>query len=105
MAEFESTPGADGAPVLAVSGDLDISGVEEFLEQAVRLMEAADGGLDVDLGGVTFIDSSGLGALVRLQRTVTANGRALRLTNVPQPVTRILELTGLTDLFTERSES
>ena len=105
MAEFVTTPGADAAPVLAVSGDLDISGVEEFLDHAARLLDDGTAGIEVDLGGVTFIDSSGLGALVRLQRTATVAGRHLRLTNVPRPVTRILELTGLTDLFTERSGS
>jgi anti-sigma B factor antagonist len=105
MAQFVTGTGADAAPVLAVSGDLDISGVEEFLEHADRLLDAGSAAIEVDLAGVTFIDSSGLGALVRLQRTATAAGRQLRLVNVPRPVTRILELTGLTELFTERSES
>jgi anti-anti-sigma factor len=105
MAEFVTTPGADNAPVLAVSGDLDISGVKEFLDDADRLLDTGAAAIELDLGGVTFIDSSGLGALVRVQRTATVAGRQLRLTNVPRPVTRILELTGLTDLFTERSPS
>ena len=105
MAQFVTTPGADAAPVLAVSGDLDISGVDEFLDHAERLVDAGAAEIEVDLGGVTFIDSSGLGAMVRLQRTATAAGRQLWLSNVPRPVTRILELTGLTGLFTVRSES
>jgi anti-sigma B factor antagonist len=105
MAEFLTTSGADSAPVLAVSGDLDISGVDEFLDQASRLLDTAPDAVDIDLGGVTFIDSSGLGALVRLHRSAAGSGRQLRLANVPRPVSRILELTGLTELFTERSES
>jgi anti-anti-sigma factor len=105
MAEFVTTTGQDSAPVLSVSGDLDIAGVDQFLAHANRLIDSGAGVVDVDLGGVTFIDSSGLGALVRLQRSATAAGRGLRLTHVPRSVARVLELTGLTDLFTDRPES
>jgi anti-anti-sigma factor len=105
MAEFVTTTGQGSAPVLAVSGDLDISGVEDFLSHASRLLDLDTHVIDVDLGGVTFVDSSGLGALVRLQKRANADGRQLRLANVPRPVTRVLELTGLTDLFTKRPES
>lgn len=104
MAEFVTTTGPDSAPVLGVSGDLDIAGVDQFLAHADRLMESGGGVIDVDLGGVTFIDSSGLGALVRLQNSATAAGRRLQLSNVPRSVARILDLTGLTDLFADRPE-
>jgi anti-anti-sigma factor len=105
MAEFVTTTGQDSAYVLAVSGDLDISGVEEFLRHAARLLDDGAHILDVDLGGVTFVDSSGLGALVRLERRATADGRQLRLANVPRAVSRVIALTGLTELFVERPES
>jgi anti-anti-sigma factor len=105
MAEFVTTTGRDSAPLLAVSGDLDISGVEEFLSHAGRLLDSDAKTIEVDLGGVTFIDSSGLGALVRLHKSAVAAGQQLRLANVPRPVTRILDLTGLTELFDERSDS
>lgn len=101
MAEFATTTGPDGAPALAVSGELDISGVDEFLARAGALLESGTGPIGVDLAGVTFIDSSGLGALVRLQKAATAEKRGLRLLEVPRPVARILELTGLTDLFSQ----
>jgi anti-sigma B factor antagonist len=105
MAEFVTSTGQDSASVLAVSGDLDISEVENFLSHAGRLLDTGTRVIDVDLGGVTFIDSSGLGALVRLQRRATEDGRELRLANVPRAVARVLDLTGLTDLFAERPES
>jgi anti-anti-sigma factor len=99
MAEFATSTGPDGSLALAVAGELDISGVDEFLARAGDLVESGADPVDLDLGGVTFIDSSGLGALVRLQKTVTSTGRRLQLVNVPRPVSRILELTGLSDLF------
>lgn len=105
MARFVTLTGRDGIAGLAVSGDLDISGVEELLSTAGSLLDAGADVVELDLSGVTFIDSSGLGALVRLKKTVVAAGGQLRLVDVPRPVARILELTGLTDLFDDRPES
>jgi anti-anti-sigma factor len=103
MAEFVTTTAQDDVSVLAVSGELDIAGVEEFIARAAALLE--DGrDVDLDLSGVTFIDSSGLGALVRVQKAAGSAGRRLRLSDVPRSVARILELTGLSDLFDERPE-
>jgi CheY-like chemotaxis protein len=51
------------------------------------------------LGEVAFIDSSGLGTLVRLL-TSTRRGRGdLKLCNVPQAVDKVLQITNLTTLF------
>lgn len=102
MAEFVTAAGPPAAPVLAVSGDLDIAAVDDFLHRAGALLGA--GVLEVDLGAVTFIDSTGLGALVQLRRQADAAGAQVRLTNVPARVGRLLELTGLTGLLTDGPE-
>lgn len=94
MAEFAPGPARDGVQVLTVSGDVDIDAVEEFLTGADECLQEP-GDLELDLGGVTFIDSSGLGALVKIQRAATERGRQLTLTSVPASVERILQLTGL----------
>lgn len=55
--------------------------------------------LDLDLSLITFIDSSGLGALIALLKTQNARGGQVRLLN-PSPVARqILELTRLHRTF------
>lgn len=104
MAEFVVTSGPGSTAVLAVSGELDIAGVEEFLEHGDKLVHSGAAVLTVDLADVTFIDSSGIGALVRL-RTSVRDGQRLRLDDVPRSVARVLEITGLTDLFEDRPES
>ena len=53
----------------------------------------------LDLGGVQFIDSSGLGLLVRfLARTRTANG-GLKLCAVPDTIAEVLRVTKLATIF------
>lgn len=51
------------------------------------------------LEDVEFIDSSGLGTLVRLLQHARASGGELRLCNIPKPVRQTLSLTNILSLF------
>ncbi len=51
--------------------------------------------IEVDLSQTTFVDSSGLGALVALHKAAARRAGALRLLNPCPPVQQILELTRL----------
>jgi CheY-like chemotaxis protein len=51
------------------------------------------------LGDLVFIDSSGLGMLVRLLISMRKNGRDLKLCNVPQDIHKVLKMTNLNTLF------
>ena len=55
-------------------------------------------GVVVDLSGVTFMDSSGIGALVSGRRRL-AEGAGMRLVCTQPTVVRLFELTGLTAVF------
>jgi anti-anti-sigma factor len=100
MSEFAAEPGTDGRGLL-VSGELDIAVADEFLDKARAALGAAESVLEIEFSGVTFVDSTGLGALVRLREEALAAGKEVRLVNVPRQAARVLELTGLTDLFGE----
>jgi anti-sigma B factor antagonist len=55
--------------------------------------------LEVDLASTTFVDSSGLGALISLHKTMTARGGSVQLLRPRQPVLQLLELTRMHRLF------
>ncbi|RMF88692.1 MAG: anti-sigma factor antagonist [Nitrospinota bacterium] len=61
----------------------------------------------VNMKEVTFIDSSGLGALVASFSTIRRQGGTMRLVQVPQQVYALLEMTKLTSFFEifEREEA
>jgi anti-anti-sigma factor len=61
--------------------------------------------LDVDLAAVDFIDSSGLGMLVKLRAWAEPNSVRLRLVNVPRNVMRVLDFSGVTGLFVVSEKS
>ena len=90
----------ESATTVHLAGDIDAAVRDEVTEQldaAVRAA-AADGGLvSIDLGAVTFMDSTGLGCLAGCVAKLRPEGR-LTLVNVPRPVRRVLELADLDHL-------
>ena len=55
--------------------------------------------LDLDLSAMTFLDSSGLGALISLHKTLRARNGTVRLIKPAPNVQQILELTRLHRVF------
>lgn len=55
--------------------------------------------LDLDLSGLTFLDSSGLGALISLHKTMRSRNGTLRLIKPAPSVQQVLELTRLHRVF------
>ena len=102
MAQFSGETRGDGLCVVRAAGDIDIAAAEEFLE-VVRDVLSRCTAVEIDLGHVTFIDSSGLGALVRLRKEADANEISLCLTNVSAATDRLLRLTGLIEFFDIRT--
>ena len=84
---------------LALSGSINFSS-RKVLAELIQ-GELAQGRLAfmLDLSNVSFIDSSGLGALVACLTTVHKQGGRLVLVNVPAHVQSLLEMTKLTDFF------
>ena len=84
-----------GVTVVRPEGRLDLLSAAELKRLLVEEVGAGQNRLVVDLLGVTFIDSSGLGALIGgLKATRTAGGN-LRLARAGEQALTILELTTL----------
>ena len=84
--------------VLALHGDIDLNTAPSL---RLALMEAIDAGkrIVVDLEGVDFIDSAGLGVLLGGHERANGAGGELVLVATGRNVLRVLELTGLTRVF------
>jgi len=93
----ERRPGPDGTCV-EVAGEVDID-TSPRMRRALDAALAVGGEVVVDLGAVTFMDSSGLSALIAAQRRAAAAGVDFRLQHVPRAVLRLLEVTGMEALF------
>lgn len=95
---LSATVDADGRTTVSVAGEVDIATAEE-LTAAVR-SGLATGGVVIDLGAVTFMDSAGVRALNTALRDAAESGRELRVADGLQPgVVQVLEMTGMLALL------
>jgi anti-sigma B factor antagonist len=88
---------ADRATV-AVSGELDLASVTTF-DEALRKAREAGGPLTIDLSDLEFIDSSGLGVLVRFNNLAATDGFEYDLIPGPAAVHRAFVLSGLDQML------
>ena len=84
--------------VVHCSGRLTSEFTEEFTEE-LRSLLAKCPLLVVDFTGLEYMDSSGLGAMVRVYVSARSAHRELRLINFNQRVRDLLGLTGLINIF------
>ena len=81
---------------ISLRGDLDHHAARGLMEQADRLMEQnLPMKTILDLGGLTFMDSSGIAVILRAKRRMEALGGNLVVINIPKPAARVLETAGL----------
>jgi anti-sigma B factor antagonist len=83
--------GPGGARVV-VTGEIDASNAGRLRQAIVDAAIGHDGKLEVDLSGVTFMDSTGLRAIADASRAVEPSS-PLVLCNVPRHVQRIMAIT------------
>jgi anti-sigma B factor antagonist len=105
MAEADllvDTTDRDGWTVVQVAGEVDLYTAPKLKE---RLGELTTGGhirLVVDLRGVEFLDSTGLGVLIGALKRCREKGGSLVLAGAREPVRKVLGITGLDRVFTVR---
>jgi anti-sigma B factor antagonist len=92
--------GEGDATVVRMAGELDIVTADQCKRRVSDLVDGGAGTVRLDLAGLGFVDSSGLGALVAIHHHAVARGAAIELQGVPAQVRRLMEITKLDELFT-----
>jgi anti-sigma B factor antagonist len=84
----------DVAVVTPIVDELDAGNVAEFKREMAPLVEA-ESRVVLDLAGLRFVDSSGLGAFLSILRKLNAKRGDLKLCRVTDQVRTVLELVRL----------
>lgn len=94
-----------GTFLVTVAGDLDAAAVERAALTAALSSYRSDEPLDVvlDLGDVTFLDSSGLTWLMSVRSAAALADRRVRLRRSSPLVDKVLEMAGLARYFPAES--
>jgi anti-sigma B factor antagonist len=95
--EISSAAGPDGAYVVRIAGEVDMSHEEELRAELRAAVEADAKGIVVDLTECEFIDSSAIRALLlsREQKNADGNSESLAVAASSDQILRILSVMGL----------
>lgn len=90
----------DGKAVISLSGRFDFAGLREFSDAVTRVLESMDlREMQVDLGGVAYLDSSALAMLLVLRDKALGLNRAITLANCKGSVKQALDIANFSKLF------
>jgi anti-sigma B factor antagonist len=89
-----------GVAHVYVSGEVDLAARSTLRGRVgTQLTDHAIKRVVIDLSGVTFLDSSGIGALVGCRRLADENGKVLEVTGAQGQVKAVLDLTGVSGML------
>jgi anti-sigma B factor antagonist len=81
--------------LLRLTGELDMAGIDRFERLLIADAFPEAGTFVVDMRGLTFIDSSGLRALIIADKRVRAEGGRFVVVRGSEQVNEVLEMTGV----------
>jgi anti-sigma B factor antagonist len=96
---LEVDPDRNGYTVLSVRGEVDVYTAPRLREKLVELVSEGRYKIVVDLEGVDFLDSTGLGVLVGGLKRLRSHDGDLTLVCTQHRILKVFEITGLTKVF------
>ncbi len=91
---------AGNVPIVAVSGEVDVYSAPALQDKIAELIQAGQSTLIVDLGNVSFLDSTGLGVLVEARAATSGAGGSLLVVCSQERILKLFTITGLDGVFT-----
>jgi anti-sigma B factor antagonist len=88
----------EGEASVALTGELDVAHAPR-VERMLRTLVERGCNASIDASAVSFIDATGVAALIRARDSAAGLGRALVIVSASEPVLRMLELTAMGDLL------
>ena len=86
--------------VLDLTGRVTLGEGDELLREKINtLLSQGNKKIVLNLGGVPYIDSAGLGEIVRTYTTVSRQGGSLKLLNLTKRISDLLSITKLLTVF------
>ncbi len=86
--------------IVSLTGVLDASKIDSFHQEIISFMDTEYHVILIDFTEVTFMDSSGLGAIILALKTVNAVGKKLYLCSLSHQIEMLFNLTNMNQVFT-----
>ena len=105
--EWRIVTGQPGSPdpvrgeTVVVSGDFDLYEGPRFAAELLSHIRAGHRDLVIDLSGVNYLDSCGVGILIKLLQEIRSGGGQLRFRGIQGTPRRVLEMSNVISLLKE----
>src|SRR5919201_2553826 len=91
-----SIAGPSSHPIVTVSGEIDVATSPRLRTELIALVTRGATDVTIEFGGVSFVDSSGLGVLVAIYKRLREDGKGtVHIVGAQPPVRKVFEITGL----------
>ena len=97
--EVQTRQAENGATVVAPTGRLDVAGAPTLKEAISEALKSGSPKVVLDMEGISFVDSTGLGSVIAALKQIRSSQGDLRLAAPNQQVRVVLELTTLDRVF------
>ena len=82
-----------------IDGELDIFNAQDVRVRVLDEYEKSKSDIVLDFSHVSFMDSTGLGVLISIQKVLNDDGYKLRIVNVDPKIKKIFVITELEEVF------
>jgi anti-sigma B factor antagonist len=89
----------EACAVLTVTGEVDVATAPQLRQEAVRLTTSGQANLIIDLSGVDFLDSTGLGVIVGVLKRARTHGGELAVVGAENHVRKVFDITRISDVL------
>jgi anti-sigma B factor antagonist len=90
------------ANLMTISGELDLFEAKALRAALEPVVNDADRTLILDLGQLTYIDSTGIGIFVSVVKIRDENNGPFQVRHIPSGIKKLFDLTGITGFLIER---
>lgn len=85
--------------IISLEGELDVENSSSIKDNIRNRISSEYPNLVIDLTKVNYVDSSGLGTLIALQKDARFNGGALSIVGASDQIRRVMNITNIDKLF------
>lgn len=89
----------DNITVVALSGEIDIYTAPKLKDALIPLTKQAGHLLEINLGDVSYMDSTGLGIFISVLKSAREHDSQFKLLNLQDRVARLFTITGLNEIM------
>jgi anti-sigma B factor antagonist len=85
--------GSRGKWLVVIAGEIDISNADQLKQDLTDAYDERTANMDIDVSGVSYLDSTGLGILISLYAKMKDGGKRVTLLNPRDNVKKLLKIT------------